>query len=147
MDINTVKSELESAGHILDTYIKRGFIKKSDIYYMLFKSSTEILGMDLRNLKTPSDRLLYSLYFKPFILYYSSYLDDDMIEILSDFIVQRYEEEKFELDQKYNNNEIKKTDYMEEIEKMKLYYFFSSPYGINIGRTLIDCDDASLTRN
>lgn len=107
-------------------YIKRvidkGYINDFDIIEVMKMEYVEFLNA-FDNEKQKTNRALFLIYLNPTLLYKIDNLSDDLTNTLIDFVIYKYNLEKEELEYRYQNGEISKKEYDEDILFSENFYF------------------------
>lgn len=134
MELDVVKKELIAAGLKIDDCIKHRLFTTQDIKDFLNKDVYEVFALNARDLKEFKTRMLYNIYLKPFELYYSRYFERELLDTAIPLIQDRYVQEKTYIDDKFKEGELHKLEYQDMMDKLDMYYVYSSNYGFNILR-------------
>lgn len=137
MENEQVKKELIYAGSKIDECITYRIFTIEELQEFLKKDVYEVFSYGIKELKDYKTRLLYNIYLKPFELYYSKYFEKYLLDDAIDLIKERYAFETSYLDSKFQNREIGKLEYENMIDKLDMYYIYSSNYGKGILRKYI----------
>lgn len=137
MENEQVKKELIYAGSKIDECITHRIFTIEELQEFLKKDVYEVFSYGIKELKDYKTRLLYNIYLKPFELYYSKYFEIFLLDDAIDLIKERYAFETSYLDSKFQNSEIGKLEYENMIDKLDMYYIYSSNYGKGILRKYI----------
>lgn len=137
MENEQVKKELIYAGSKIDECITHRIFTIEELQEFLKKDVYEVFSYGIKELKDYKTRLLYNIYLKPFELYYSKYFEKYLLDDAIDLIKERYAFETSYLDSKFQNREIGKLEYENMIDKLDMYYIYSSNYGKGILRKYI----------
>lgn len=98
---------------------------------LLFNSSENVV-LSFLDKGTDKSKILSTLYFNPYLLYESGFVDEELVE----FTLNRYKAEQSELYFQYENADISRNEYNERIEKLNMHYFDNSVFGRNIKRMI-----------
>lgn len=107
-------------------YIKRvmdkGYINDSDIIEVMKLNYTEFLNL-FDSEKAKANRALYLVYLNPTLLYKLDNLSEELTNALINFVIYKYNLEKEELEYRYQNGEISKKEYEDDILYSEDFYF------------------------
>ena len=107
-------------------YIKRvmdkGYINDSDIIEVMKLNYTEFLNL-FDSEKVKANRALYLVYLNPTLLYKLDNLSEELTNALINFVIYKYNLEKEELEYRYQNGEISKKEYEDDILYSENFYF------------------------
>lgn len=137
MELDTIKNELMYAGTKIDECINHRIFSLEELRDFLKKDINEVFSYGHRELKEYKTRMLYNIYLKPFELYYSKYFEKYLLDDVTDFIKDRYYLESNYIENKFQCGELHRLEYKDMLEKLELYYIYSSNYGIGILRKYI----------
>lgn len=114
--------------------LEKGIITDRNLFRLIIKSPNRIF----RNKTTPytnKQKLLFSIYYSPFLLCDQKYLSDNMKRMLPVFLEYRYNQELEELQYRFEDAQISQEEYDKEVDLINFSYYKSSEDGKKIEKT------------